>query len=339
MRSGGAVRCAIGVGSALLLAACAAKTAPLPTAPEISPRIVRQDIAYPRLEVAFPGGVTGLPDVTYSNPVGYRPLKLDLYLPPPAFKDRGPRPVVVYVHGGGWLGGSGRLNGAFIDWPGVLASLATKGYVVAAISFRQSSEAPFPAAVQDLKTAVQWLRGSADVYNIDKKRVMTWGASSGGQIATLGGVSCGAALLNSLWGPAESDCVQGAVGWYGVYDFPALYEAFPSETPTANPYFGCPETCSLQHLRAPSPTTYVDRYDPPILLVHGDGDPVAPISQARTFDAALTAAGGKSRLIVIPGAAHAWLGATPEATRAASIEALQRTFDFFDEIIGDPPRP
>jgi acetyl esterase/lipase len=327
------------VGLAVLLAGWTAQAAPLPATPEIAARIVRKDLAYPRIEVAFPGGVTGLPDVVYSSPDGYRPLKLDLYLPPMAFKDRGPRPVVVYIHGGGWLAGSGRLNGAFVDWPRVLASLATKGYVVAAISFRQSSEAPFPAAVQDVKTAIQWLRGSAELYNIDKRRFMTWGVSSGGQLAALAGVSCGAANLNSLWGPAESDCVQGAVGWYGVFDFPALYAAFPMESPTTNPYFGCPQTCTAQHLRAPSPTAYVDRYDPPILLVHGDRDPVVPISQARMFDAALTAAGAKSRLIEVPGAAHAWLSASPEATRDNSLKALRLTFDFFDEIIGDPPKP
>src|SRR5688500_5828623 len=78
------------------------------------------DDRYPERRVAFPGGVIGFPDLTYSSLAGYRPLILDLYKPGNSAQ---PRPLVIYIHGGGWIGGHTRHSGAFEDWPGVLASL------------------------------------------------------------------------------------------------------------------------------------------------------------------------------------------------------------------------
>src|SRR4051812_44605549 len=93
------------------------------------------------VKVDFPDGVTGYPDITYQTLPGYRPLKLDLFLPPKTFAPAGPRPLIVYVQGGGWLAGGPRRSAAYTDWPKVLASLAARGYVVASVSYRFSSEA------------------------------------------------------------------------------------------------------------------------------------------------------------------------------------------------------
>ena len=121
---------------------------------------------YPQPEVKFAGGVTGLPDLTYSFIPGYRQLKLDMYLPPG--KPTGARPLVVYVAGGGWLADRPRNAGPFEDWPGVFVALAKKGYVIASIRYRLSGEARFPAAEHDTKTAIRWLRGNAAKYGIYK---------------------------------------------------------------------------------------------------------------------------------------------------------------------------
>ena len=114
---------------------------------------------YPAHSVSFPGEVTGLPDLIYQIQPGYRPNRLDLYLPPKTFQ--GPRPVIVFIHGGGWMGGGNRFSGAFDNWPDVLAAMARRGYVVAAVTYRFSGEAPSPAAPQDVKAAIRWLRANA----------------------------------------------------------------------------------------------------------------------------------------------------------------------------------
>jgi acetyl esterase/lipase len=317
----------------------------------VNPQIFSQgDDPYPDHHGAFAGGVTGLPDVTYAIRPGWRPLKLDLYLPPASFA--GPRPTVVFIHGGGWVGGGPRLSGAFDNWPNVLAAMAARGYVVAAVSYRFSGEAPSPAAIQDVKSAIRWLRANADRHRIDKGRVMTWGGSAGGQLAALAATSCGAAALEPPAGPrppgnanvekqtagtadpdAQSDCVQGAVTWYGIFDFRTM----PLDRRPA-PYLGCDKAgCTDEQLRQPSAAAYVTAKSPPMLMIHGAADRTVPVAQSQDFFRTLQAAGVRSELLVIPGVDHSFIGATPDATRAASRQALARTIDFIDGVIGDRP--
>jgi acetyl esterase/lipase len=162
--------------------AMAAGKAPPPPPPDLGRAIV------------FPGGVMVTPDLIYGQIDGFRPLTLDLYQIPPKPKET-PRPAILFVHGGLWTKGDARHASGFDDLPGMLASLAAKDYVVASVNYRLAGEAHFPAAVQDVKSAVRWLRTHASEYDIDTTRVMVWGAEAGGQIASLAGTSCGVNVL------------------------------------------------------------------------------------------------------------------------------------------------
>lgn len=295
---------------------------------------------YPPRRVAFDGGVTGLADITYSFIPGWRPLKLDLYLPPASF--RGPRPTIVFMHGGAWGYGDPRSTGAIENFPQVLAAFAGRGYVVASVSYRFFNEAPFPAALQDVKTAIRWLRAHAGLYAIDKSRFVTWGPSSGAQLATLAADSCGVAALEPKQAAQskESDCVQGAVSWYGIFDF-AMDLADrtavlpPGASPRIeNPYIAC-GPCTAAQLSFPSVAPYLDAKDPPMLLIHGTADKSVPPHQSQAFYEAARRAGVKAELVLIPGADHSLIGPTPEVTRAASLEALDKTTAFIDALIGD----
>src|SRR5579864_4138694 len=110
---------------------------------------------YPTRHTQFPKGVTGISDVTYQMLPGFRPLTLDLYLPSGR---QSLHPLVLYIHGGGWTTGHSRQSGAFDDFPEVLAALAARGYTVASLNYRLSGEAPFPAAIQDVKAAIKFVR-------------------------------------------------------------------------------------------------------------------------------------------------------------------------------------
>src|SRR3569623_1543944 len=148
------------------------------SAPAIADKSVRDDV-FPPTAAPYPHGIVAMPHVEFANYVGYRPLQLDLYL----HADRrahAARPLVLWVHGGGWNRGDARGSGAFADWPAVLAALAARGYVVAAVDYRLSGEARFPAQVQDVKAALRFLRDKAGAYGIDPKRVYLWGGSAGG---------------------------------------------------------------------------------------------------------------------------------------------------------------
>jgi acetyl esterase/lipase len=299
---------------------------------------------YPLRETAFPGGVVGQPDLVYAIPLGFRPLRLDLYLPSGGGAQR---PLVVYIHGGGWQSGHTRHSGAFADWPSVLASLARKGYVVASIEYRLSGEARFPAAVADVKTALRWLRSRARELRIDRARAVLWGGSAGGHLAALAAASCGvaepapklsaAASAGAAPLQSESDCVQGLVAWYGVFDFGAAADRDAQRGAEAPPakFLGCsPQACPELAALA-SPITHLDARDPPTLLIHGEHDRVVPAEQSREFQRALQARGVRSRLIVLPEVDHSFIGKSAASTRAASLEALAATFEFIDAAIGE----
>jgi acetyl esterase/lipase len=302
--------------------------------PAIGTKAVLED-PYPERRVAFPGGVTGLADLTYSMLSGFRPLTLDLYLP--ASQVGGGSPVIIYVHGGGWVGGHTRHSGAFENWPGVLALLAARGYVVASLNYRLSGEAPSPAAEQDVKSAVRWLRANATRFGVDKRRIGIWGGSAGGQLAALAGVSCGVSALAppvvDAKAPLESDCVQAVVAWYGVFDFgPLAKNAVPP--PNVARYLGCEAgACSDDKIALASAIRYIDRTDPPFLLIHGALDKTVAVSQSENFHAALLAGAVKSQLIVLPDVDHSFVGDTAELTRTASLRALQATIDFFETTL------
>lgn len=307
---------------------------------------------YPERRVTFPGGVIGYADLTYASLAGYRPLLLDLYQPANSAQAR---PLVIYIHGGGWIGGHTRHSGAFEDWPGVLASLAARGYVVASVEYRLSGEAPFPAAVQDVKAAIRWLRAHATEFGIDKSRAVVWGGSAGGQLAGLVGASCGVDTLQPLPPTAnqrpepgaatpepvakarsdaniESDCVQGVIAWYGVFDFSHILR--DSEGRPRNPeyrYLGCaPGSCSSATVALASAITHVDAKDPPVLMIHGVNDGTVPVAQSRSYLTALRKKGVRAELLEIPDVDHSFIGATPAATREASLKALDRSIEFID---------
>jgi len=342
----------LGTLSALVIATASAAADAAPDTPATASHPVLED-RYPERHTTFAGGVVGIADLVYSVQPGFRPLRLDLYVPPGA---PGSHPLVVFIHGGGWVSGHTRHSGAFEDWPGVLASLAAKGYVVASVEYRLSGEARFPAAIQDIKAAIRWLRAHGSQYGIDRQRAVVWGGSAGGQLAALAAVSCGAAALQPTpAAPApggraeprpedsESDCVQGLIAWYGIFDFstiaaqsgPGGPERMSAAASAPSQYLGCGlSSCVPAVVAAASAASYVGPTDPPALLIHGSADHTVPIQQSRDFYALLRSKGVSAELIEIPGADHSFIEATPEATRAASLKALQKSFEFIDRTVG-----
>jgi acetyl esterase/lipase len=315
--------------------------------PEVAAEPVPDD-HYPPHDVTFPKRVRGAPDLAYSAPTGYRPLTLDLYLPPEtARKPARGFPLIVYIHGGGWLAGDSRRHEPFVDFPGVLASLSARGYVVASLNYRLSGEARFPAPIQDVKAAIRRLRARAPEYGIDPARAMTWGMSAGGHLAALAAVSCNAAALeppqaSEADAPDLSDCVQGAVAWYGVFDLATIAAQARRDQGLSRDVRDAPEwrligcfatECSEGQIAAASPITYVDPKDPPMLLIAGSEDKIVPHRQTLDMAARLAAAGVPHELVVIPGVDHLLIGKAPEETRGANLRALAATFAFIDRTM------
>jgi acetyl esterase/lipase len=301
------------------LPACAQASEP-PPLPEfaVADRLVPTD-AMPERVIQWPHPSVTMTDVVYSTVPGFRALHLDLYRPVGA---AAPQPLIVFVHGGAYTHANARAGGAFTNLPAVLAYLAERGYVVASIEYRFSGEAPFPAQLEDLQAAIRFLRGNAARLGIDGHRVATWGMSAGAQLAGLNAVEC-----------AAGTCVQGFVGWFGAYDLASYVRESPRET-GIRPLLGCGAAeCAARVLEAASPLHYVDRTDPPTLLVHGLADTNALPSQSERFGKKLREAGVDARVVLIPGTAHGFVGENPAVTQQALRQALAETFEFFDRVL------
>ncbi len=306
--------------AAFAAASLAAAAQAAPVKPAVAEKVVSSD-QFPQLHASYPGGVTGHPDLVYSTINGFRPITLDLYTPA---KGGAPKPLVIYIHGGGWMNGTARNAAAYANFPAVLADLASRGYVVASLNYRLGGEAKFPAATQDVDAAIRWLKAHAADYGIDKTRVAIWGGSAGGQLAALAATDC-----TPSDGKIESDCVQAAAIWYGVFNIATLPAPSGGGGGGGGPgaYFG-PNGVQA------SAVSFLDAKDPPFLLIHGDSDTTVPVAQSREMIGKLKALGIRSEFIELPGINHSWIGKTPAETTAAHVKALQATFDFFDATVG-----
>jgi acetyl esterase/lipase len=284
---------------------------------------------FPAVPIDFPQGVKAWRDVTYQTVPGYRPQVIDVYVPATA----GPHPLILYIHGGGWMGGHTRQSGALADFPKVLAALAAEGFTVASLEYRLSAEAKFPAQLQDSNAALRFLRAHARDYRIDPAKVGVWGGSAGGHLAALTAVTARDTTLDPAAGADGG--VQAAVTWYGVYDFAGM-TATPDGNAAGIRLLGCEGPCPAERIRAVSPVSYIDAKDPPFLLIHGDNDKTVPVAQSHLGEAALRKAGVPVQAIYIPGVDHSFIGKTPAATRAATLQAVNATFDFFHKTLGVP---
>lgn len=308
------------VGAGRAEAATGPRIFPVAAAPVIEDKL-------PNVPIPFADGVKAWRDVVYKSMPGYRPLILDIYVP----ATPGPHPLIMYIHGGGWVTGHTRHSGALVDFPKVLASLAAEGFTVASLEYRLSGEARFPAQLQDSNAALRFLRSNAANYRIDPTRVGIWGGSAGGHLAALTAVTCRNTNLDPSAG--KDDCIQAAVTWYGVYDFTAMNGA-PNGNGAGKQLLGCEATCSDEKNRSVSPVTYIDAQDPPFLLIHGEDDKTVPVEQSHIGEAALRKAGVPVQTIYIPHVDHSFIGRTPEETRTATLKAVNATFDFFHEKLG-----
>ena len=298
--------------------------------------------------ISFPGGVTVQRDLVYATIEGFRPLTLDLYQAASKTKDQ-PRPVLLYVHGGGWISGDARHLKGFDDFPVTLAALAAKGYVIAAVNYRLAGEAHFPAAVQDVKSALRWLRGRATDFNIDTTRMMVWGVEAGGQIAAMVGTSCGVVTLEpaadaNSKAPLASDCAQGVIDWAGPTDF-ASWDADAGRDAEAaaathlGAYLGCePADCAPGVVRSAGPLTYVGAQTPPFFIQQGSADKlVAPAQSHKLYDALKAQrVPADIRIYADAGQDFAKDGVPDPAT---SNQAMADMRDFIEKTFPPPPAP
>lgn len=206
-----------------------------------------------------------------------------------------PRPGIVVIHGGGWIEGdkssfTTRKHGT----PGNIVDFAALGFVAATINYRLSREAQFPAALEDCKCAVRWLRAHANDFNLDPNRIGSWGNSAGGHLALmLGMVGKDAGLEGDGPHQDQSSLVQAAVSDSGPVDLIDRFQR--SALPTVVTQFlgGPPEGQRVELYKRASPIHWIAKDTPPLMLIYGGSDEQVPVETADKFVLALDKAGLK----------------------------------------------
>lgn len=269
-------------------------------------------------------------DVEYAGP--FSAQKLDIYLPN---EGEGPFPVIVAIHGGGFMRGDK-------TGPDIAPMLegVNRGYAVVSVNYRLSGEALFPSAISDVKAAIRYVKANAEEYNLDPEKVAAWGGSAGGNLAALAGTSGDEDSLNGRHTEnlEYSSEVQAVVDWYGQIDFLKLDEQFEEsgitpkmgkrnrdESPESK-YIGGNITEKVEEVKKANPATYITENDPAFFIQHGTADPNVPTQQSIDFAEKLTAVLGEQKveLTLIDGAVH---GGEP----FNSEENLEKVFDFLNQ--------
>jgi acetyl esterase/lipase len=313
-----------------LLAACT-KNVPevleVPKEPSGHDRKAKPKAVAGKPDAALPSEAEILKDIVYAT-VGGTKLRLDLYLPSGAASAA--RPLVIWIHGGGWQKGS---RAAVADKAGPLLA---RGFAVASIDYRLTDDARFPAQIRDCLAAVRFLRGNAAEYRLDPDRFGVWGASAGGHLAALVGTAAGVAEFNKGPDAGISARVQAVCDWFGPADLPSLQAQMGSKPTVDHQAADSPEgklvggpldkePYRTRALEA-SPIKYIDASTPPFLIMHGDEDRLIPLAQSERFHEALVEHGIESTFETVAGAGHGFEVSPEEARRL-----VDRVVAFFEE--------
>lgn len=256
-----------------------------------------------------------LTGIEYANIQGSS-LLLDIYLP-----QGNPRscPTIVYLHGGAWVMGNRS------DYPERLQAMAAQGIAVVSIDYRLAPAGRFPAQIEDIAAALEWLGAEGGRYGLRTDKFAIWGASAGAHLAAFAALA-GASHASPVEGlnvPLRTICA--ALLWFGRYDLtlatpaptgtrpPALARyPRPSHLPQPMPpTFGISQLVgkpydliSREELMSLSPITYASPSAPAVLMVHGIEDSLVPLSQSERLHETLQKGGGTSRVLAVAGANH-----------------------------------
>lgn len=269
--------------------------------------------------------VTQTPDTVHVHrdipfqETGERTLSLDLY----ETDAGGPKPAAVLVRGGGFVhGDKGEFARHALD-------LAADGYLVVEPQYRLAPEHTFPAALVDVKAAIEWVRAEGDSYGADPEQVVGVGHSAGANLVVLAAATADDPAFEPDLYPAASSALSAVVGYSGVYDFRALEPPAGDEPAVHRQYLGggpaeLPEAYDLA-----SPVTHVDTATPPTLLLHGAADETVPPAQSELLAEAMAPVADVTYETVEGDHAFPFHGALYD-------EVYDRTTTFLDRVRGGP---
>jgi len=266
-----------------------------------------------------------IPNITYYVANNYE-AKLDIYRPR---HGKGPLPVVMMIHGGGWVGNA-KEKALILALP-----YLEMGFVVVNVEYRVARISPAPAAVEDCLCALHWIGRNAKQYDFDLSKLVVTGASAGGHLAlTTAMIPSSAGFDNGCvhaddpdWTGPWSDVrpkVAAVINWFGITDVAEMLHGNDVRSYAVSWLGDGPDRDDLA--KRVSPLTYVRAGLPPVLTVHGDADHVVPYSNATRLHEALNKAAVKNQLVTVHGADHGDF--TPEQ----ETQAFEAIYSFLADL-------
>ena len=248
----------------------------------------------------FPKGTTIYENIPYAKDTLKKHM-LDIYTPP---VKKLSYPLIVWIHGGAWMTNDKYADMSYMT--NTIKGFMDNGYAVASIDYRYSTTAIFPAQIQDCNQAIEYLYENGAQYNIDASRIALIGFSAGGHLASLLALSNNddvKAFYPNRKKPKFK--INAVFDFYGPSNFLTL-NGSDSKDPK-NPITLLLGGVAAEHpgiAKMASPVTYIDKHDPPFLIVQGEKDESVNPDQSILLSKRLTDAGVKNELIIVPGAPH-----------------------------------
>lgn len=242
--------------------------------------------------VDFPDGFSARMNVVYTQAKNWEG-QMDIYMPS---TDKGPSPVVINIHGGGWHKGVRQSQTGF-------NTFFKMGFAVANISYRLTGEATAPAAVEDARCALIYLVQHAQELNIDTSRIVIMGGSAGGHLALMAGLLGNDHRFDGNCPTTTPIRVAAIIDKYGITDLWDWSYGPRIKSNSATRWLGHKAT-DKKFIASVSPITYINENSPPIFIVHGDADPTVPYQQSVDLHKKLKAAGVKTEFITVKGGLH-----------------------------------
>lgn len=272
-------------------------------------------------------------DVDYVGD-GIEGHKMDIHVPDDG-KDS--HKVIVLIYGSAWFSNNAKAS-AFQSYG---KQLLDGGFAVVSINHRASTEAKFPAQINDVKAAIRYVRGNAAKYGFDTSFVGITGFSSGGHLSSLAGTTNGVKtkkfgkvkvdIEGSLGAyTKESSRVDAVVDFFGPIDMSRMErcETYKDDKSPEAVLLGCSPSKNPDLSKSLSPMSYIDKNDPKFLVIHGDADPVVPYCQSMFFAKALSDKGVLEDFIIVPNGNHGPV--------TFNDYTFQRMVNFFQKQAGMP---
>ena len=242
--------------------------------------------------VQFPEGYTSKIDVIYTKVKDWDG-RMDLYLPPAS---KGPSPVVINIHGGGWNHGVKESQTGF-------NTFFKRGYAVANIEYRLSDQASAPAAVEDARCALIYLVKNAKELNIDVNKIVVMGGSAGGHLALMAGMLGNDHRFDGNCKGVDNIKVAAIIDKYGITNVWDWGNGERIKSKSVARWLGDRKD-DRKFAMSVSPVNYISKDNPPVFIVHGDADPTVPYEQSVDLHKKLKEAGVRTEFMTVPGGQH-----------------------------------